>query len=149
MTIMNQFFSKTQRPIDSKHTLRRKFNHNHFRLRCQTQNCSLQKMTLHLFVPTNSSYFGCPKNTKRFYEQVWFVWWLRYSKKLTCNKFEVSDFLNFEKILKIRWKTQKRVIFTKMLFSLRRVKTALVKVLPENTFCRKKTPFRFLSKFRI
>ena len=55
------------------------------------------------------------------------MWWSRYSKKLTCNKFEVSDFLKFEKILKIRWKTQKRVIFTKMLFSLRRVKTALVK----------------------
>ena len=34
-----------------------------------------------------------------------------------------SDFFNFEKILKIRWKTQKRVIFTKMLFLLRRVKT--------------------------
>ena len=61
-----------------------------------------------------------------FYEQVWSVWWLRYSKKLTCNNFEVSDFLNFEKIWKIRWKTQKRVIFTKMLFSLRRVKTALI-----------------------
>ena len=76
----------------------------------------------------NSCYFGVQKTPKmQFYEQVWSVWWLRYSKKLTCNKFEVSDFLNFEKILKIRWKTQKRVIFTKMLFSLRRVKTALVK----------------------
>ena len=71
---------------------------------------------------------GVQKTPKmQIYEQVWSVWWLRYSKKLTYNKFEVSDFLNFEKILKIRWKTQKRVIFTKMLFSLRRVKTALVK----------------------
>ena len=60
------------------------------------------------------------------YQQVWFVWWLWYSTKLTYTKFEVSNFLNFEKVLKIRWKTQKRVIFTKMFFSLRRVKTALV-----------------------
>ena len=54
-----------------------------------------------------------PKTPKiRFYEQVWYVWWLRRSKKLTYNNFEVSDFFNFEKILKIRWKTKKRVIFT-------------------------------------
>ena len=38
----------------------------------------------------------------QFYEQVWSLWWLRYSKELTYNKFEVSDLLNFEKILKSR-----------------------------------------------
>ena len=63
----------------------------------------------------------------RFYEQVWSVWYLRYSKKLTYNKFEVFDFWNLEKILKIRLKRQKRVHFTKMLFSLRRNKTSSVK----------------------
>ena len=89
----------------------------------------LVKLHFWCFLDTqNSCYLKVQKTAKmRFYKQVWSVWWSRYSKKLTCNKFEVSDFLKFEKILKIRWKTQKRVIFTKMLFSLRRVKTALVK----------------------
>ena len=88
----------------------------------------LVKLHFWCFLDTqNSCYLKVQKTAKmRFYKQVRSVK-LRYSKKLTCNKFEVSDFLNFEKILKIRWKTQKRVIFTKMLFSLRRVKTALVK----------------------
>ena len=60
----------------------------------------------------NSCYFMCPKNTKNAILQASMicVMKLRFSKKLTCNKFEVSDFFNFEKILKIRWKTQKRVI---------------------------------------
>ena len=34
----------------------------------------------------------------RFYEQVWCVWWLRYSQKLTCNKYEDSEFWNSEEI---------------------------------------------------
>ena len=50
----NQFFSKSQRPIDSKPTPKTFFDHNQYKIRCQTQNCSLQKMTLHLFVPKNS-----------------------------------------------------------------------------------------------
>ena len=87
----------------------------------------LVKLHFWCFLDTqNSCYLKVQKTAKmRFYKQVWSVWWSRYSKKLTCNKFEVSDFLKFEKILKIRWKTQKRVIFTKMLFSQRRVKTLL------------------------
>ena len=75
--------------------------------------------------PQNSWVQKTPK--MRFYEQVWSVWYLRYSKKLTYNKFEVFDFWNLEKILKIRLKRQKRVHFTKMLFSLRRNKTSSVK----------------------
>ena len=75
----------------------------------------------------NSSYFEVKKSPKiRFYDQVSSVWWFWYSQKLTCNKFEVSDFWNFEKIFKIHSKRQKRVIFTKMLFSLRRNKTSSV-----------------------
>ena len=70
----------------------------------------------------------------RFYEQVWSVWWLRYSKKLTYHKFEVSDFWNFEKIFKIRLKRQKRVIFTKMLFSLRQNRTSSVNLLVKNLY---------------
>ena len=65
----------------------------------------------------------------RIYKQESLVWWLWYSQKLTCKKFEVSDFWNFEKIFEIRSKRQKRVIFTKMLFSLRRNKTSSVKML--------------------
>ena len=61
----------------------------------------------------------------RFYEKVWFLWWLRYSQKSTCNKFEISGFWNFEK--QKCSKRQKHVIFTKMLFSLRRNKTSSVK----------------------
>jgi len=61
-----------------------------------------------------------------FCGQVWSVSWLRYTKKLTYDKFEASHFFNFEKTLKIRWKTQKWVIFTKMLFSLRWNKTSSV-----------------------
>ena len=35
----------------------------------------------------------------QFYEKVWSVWWLWHSKKLTYNKFGISDFLNFVKNL--------------------------------------------------
>ena len=109
----------------------------------------LVKLHFWCFLDTqNSCYLKVQKTAKmRFYEQVWSVWWLRYSKKLTYNKFEVSDFLNFEKILKIRWKTQKRVIFTKMLFSLRRVKTALVKLL--KIFLIFKIPKVYFSGFEV
>ena len=48
----------------------------------------------------------------RIYEQFSLVWWFWFSQKLTCKKFEVSDFWNFENISKIRSKRQKRVIFT-------------------------------------
>ena len=68
----------------------------------------------------NSSYFEFKKSPKmRFYDQVSFVWWLWYSQKLTCNKFEVSDFWNFEKIFKIRIRRQKCVIFTSFFSWLR------------------------------
>ena len=75
------------------------------------------------------SYFGVQKTPKmRFYEQVWSVWCLWYPEKFICNKFDVSDFWNFEKILKVRLKRQKHVHFTKMLLSLRRNKTSSVKL---------------------
>ena len=63
----NQFFSKSQRPIDSKPTPKTFFDHNQYKIRCQTQNCSLQKMTLHLFVPTNSRKFDKLEKTQHFY----------------------------------------------------------------------------------
>ena len=74
--------------------------------------------------PQNNWVQKTPK--MRFYEQVWPVWCLWYPEKFSCNKFDVSDFWNFEKILKIRLKRHKRVFFTKMLFSLRRIKTSSV-----------------------
>ena len=48
----------------------------------------------------------------RIYEQVSLMCRLWYSQKLTCKKFEVSDFWNFEKIFKIRFNRQKSLIFT-------------------------------------
>ena len=54
----NQFFSKSQRPIDSKPTPKTFFDHNQYKIRCQTQNCSLQKMTHHIFEKTHSSEGG-------------------------------------------------------------------------------------------
>ena len=33
----------------------------------------------------------------RFYEQVWYVWWLWHFHKLTCNNFESSDFWNLKR----------------------------------------------------
>ena len=50
----NQFFSKSQRPIDSKHTPKTNFDHNQYKIRCQTQNCCYKKMTQHIFVATDS-----------------------------------------------------------------------------------------------
>ena len=50
----NQFFSKSQRPIDSKRTPKTNFDHNQYKIRCQTQNCCYKKMTLHIFVATHS-----------------------------------------------------------------------------------------------
>ena len=65
------------------------------------------------FYPKMRAILRVQKTPKmRIYEQVSLVWWLWYSQKLTCKKFEVSDFWNFEKIFKIRFKRQKRVIFT-------------------------------------
>ena len=50
----NQFFSKSQRPIDSKRTPKTNFDHNQYKIRCQTQNCCYKKMTQHIFVATDS-----------------------------------------------------------------------------------------------
>ena len=116
----------------------------------QTDTCSWNRVFAVSWTFKIAAILGVQKTPKmQFYEQVWSVWWLRYSKKLTYNKFEVSDFLNFEKILKIRWKTQKRVIFTKMLFSLRRVKTALVKhpIWPLEKFLRASKVEKFSQKW--
>lgn len=52
-----------------------------------------------------------------FYEREWSVRWLRYSTKLTYNKFDVSDFLNFPKIFNIRSvRRPKCVIFGTIIF---------------------------------
>ena len=70
---------------------------------------------------------GSKKSPKmRLYDQVWSMWWLWWSQKLTRNKFEVSDFWNFEKSWKFA--QEKRVFFTKRFSSLRRNKSISDKV---------------------
>ena len=79
----------------------------------QSSHRSYLLVKLHFWCFLYSAILGVQKTPKmRFYEQVWSVWWLWYPKMLTYSKFEVSDFWNFEKILKIRLKRQKRVHFT-------------------------------------
>ena len=56
--------------------------------------------------------FEGPKNIKNAILRVRMIHMM-----IHCNKFEVSDFWNFQKIFKIRLKKQKRVIFTTIMFS--------------------------------
>ena len=53
----NQFFSKSQRPIDSKESPKTFCDHNQIKCRCQTQNCRRGFMTTNTFVDPNSSSF--------------------------------------------------------------------------------------------
>ena len=74
---------------------------------------TVEKMTQRAMKKLHNPQFTQSDDHQKFdFTSKYDLWSLRYSEKLTYNKFEVSDFLNFEKILKIRLKWQKRVHFT-------------------------------------
>ena len=82
------------------------------------KSCLLVKLHFWCFLdPKIAAILGVQKTPKiRFYEQVWFVWWLRYSQKLTCNTSEASDFWNFEKSSKFAQKAKNESFLLKCFF---------------------------------
>ena len=78
----------------------------------QSSHKSYLLVKSHFWCFLYSAILGVQKTPKiRFYEQVWSVWWLWYPKKLSYNKFEVSDFGNFEKNLENSLKKAKTCPF--------------------------------------